>query len=1132
MANLNNFINLVKQRISSQLEESKKVKKAQNEKIAALVKNNPYLDFRPTILGPLGQVKAVRNVFESIPKVEFAEKATSKIQNPALKFGANVVLGGAESMINTPRGLTGGVVRTENSIRNKQPIQKVLSTATEPAEGFLNLLTLGEGSGVLQTGKAGLKEALKRGVFSGAKYGAAYGGLGGLQRNENASSLAEQIINTFPDVAVGAGAGAVLGGGLGLTSRILDAFLGSKSRGLTSKPEDSPAVRKILSTKEAKQVLTGLLNETSSETKFRRQQGLSPQEQYGAMKKVVNTEKFKNIFAKWIGKRDVAKTTGLEEATAFKNLPENSGPDIIAYLEGTKSNVSPEVKNAAAGIRARFNELYQQAKADGLDMGYLKNYISHIWKQSPEEVQVAYKAAGTKIGHRSIPTYEEGMKLGLTPKYTNPAQIIGSYAQRLEQLKANLELITSLKKEGLIVPAGKREVGMEALTGAGFPSTKTKTANGETVIGSFYAPADVAKVINKVFSPDEVNPFVSGAAKVSGGIQDVGLAGGVPGTPLNAWTFNQVLFKELPSGRVRGPLKALWVSMTDSDKYFAENSAVIKKMQANNIPVSTTHTIENMNRNILSDSIKGTLGDWWQRVVNEPTFKKFMPSMEIEFWKDAYNVALKHKVNPALAEEVASKATKNFYGIIGSDEMAKRAALGENLKQIFLFAPRYRESIINFLVNTVKGLKHPLAPENIANTRWLAGTILTYGLYDLANMAFTGKHMFQNPPGTEDKLLVPVGNGTTVGVPFASGILTLPRMAYRAGLDLARGDIKGAAGEVLSTGTAMGLKSFGDVALNRDYFGNEITPENAPVGEKVKDYATYIALQTMHPYLKEALDPRYKDDPAYQRLSRAAELPLRFYEDKSLESRWYYNAQDEVKRTLTSDQQKLYDEVFVVKKTPSTVGEKKLQDIAEARILLANPELLEARKKVLEKTSQDAEQLLDPFYTLTPEQQKVVLQRQALNPGDSDNGLTSQNIDWLKTYWNDRANYFDQLNLPESETKLEGPKLETSQAILDLQDEYFKLPSGTGQRTAFLKQHPELKVYWNEKAQYENEVRVQMGLAPLPINDYGNSSWSKKLRVKKGKKFTFKKPKKITVLKSLFKPLKFKKSTAKKVIKV
>jgi hypothetical protein len=220
-------------------------------------------------------------------------------------------------------------------------------------------------------------------------------------------------------------------------------------------------------------------------------------------------------------------------------------------------------------------------------------------------------------------------------------------------------------------------------------------------------------------------------------------------------------------------------------------------------------------------------------------------------------------------------------------------------------------------------------------------------------------------------------------------------------------------------------------------------------------------------------------------------------------------------RGLTTAKKQIYDDVYVTKKNPKSTVEKTQQDMAEAQTLLANPDVLEARRKVLMENAQKTGEPVDPFFLLSPDQQKVVLLRDAQAPGSKEaSSLASANIDWLKPYWTARSAYFEELKgkgVFKEPSELEGPKFEVNPEMLKLQDSYFALPYGTGQRTSFLKQHPELTEYWDEKRQYTNEVRVSMGLPPIESGNYG-SSWPKaKPKIAKAKALKYSKAPKIKV---------------------
>ena len=106
-----------------------------------------------------------------------------------------------------------------------------------------------------------------------------------------------------------------------------------------------------------------------------------------------NYKKFQGIFAKFIGKRDVARTTGVQTGSAFKEIPADLGPDIIKNIENPGSSTNTRTVEYTQRLRDTFDNLYKQAKDAGLDIGYLNNYITHIWDIPQEEVQAVYKAA-------------------------------------------------------------------------------------------------------------------------------------------------------------------------------------------------------------------------------------------------------------------------------------------------------------------------------------------------------------------------------------------------------------------------------------------------------------------------------------------------------------------------------------------------------------------------------------------------------------------------------------------------------------------------------------------------------------------------------------------------------------------
>ncbi len=634
---------------------------------------------------------------------------------------------------------------------------------------------------------------------------------------------------------------------------------------------------------------------------------------------------FNDTFDKWIGERNAARTIGMQEGAKYKDIPKEMAWEVIDALEDSNKPVSPGMRAIVGMLRSKMDDIHREATNLGMNVGYLFDYAPHMWKQSDDEVREIIKGAGRKFkfaNPRDIPTYREGIVMGLTPKYNNPAQILTEYLQQFEKTKANIRFVKKLMDDGVIVDAsvGISNPGFAPITGPGFPKSTSAGIDGEKIIGEYYAPNDVAKTINRIFDTQDNGTFgkvFSGGAKASGVLQDLTLSGGIPKTPINAWTFAQTT-KEVLSGRIKSPLVSLFraASGNRSNQFFEANAGQIKKMQELGIPVDTTWNISNlMDEGFVKNAFTGTeSGAWnktksaWQKTVNEPTFKRFMPMLQINLFNDIERQATKAGRSVSEAAEIAAKAVRNFYGVTTAGRQARKAQIGKDITGTIFFAPRYRESMINFWANNLKAFRHPLALENRSNLKFLAGATLLYGLYDGANFALTGRHMSENPPGKEDKLLIPIGNGKVIGIPYLSSIATMPRMAYRVGKSLMRGDVSEAARDALQSTVSMGIKPAVDIVANQDYFGNEIYDENGEPTEKFKEQATYLFKQygLAHPYLKSLASTRtgnellqkiglgvedadFEPKSGFQLASEAIESPLRFYDQNKIASGQFWD---------------------------------------------------------------------------------------------------------------------------------------------------------------------------------------------------------------------------------------------------
>lgn len=822
---------------------------------------------------------------------------------------------------------------------------------------------------------------------------------------------------------------------------------------------------------------------------------------------VEKKQTFDKLFAKWIAQRDVAETTATQTGRKFKDIPLKEGKDVIKSIETPEDATSVGLKYARP-IRETYDKLYNDATKNGIEMGYRENYITHYWNKEMQEVARDYQVFKQKAGfqnERVLPTYEEGIKMGLAPRYEHPGQIIGQYSRDLEKLKANLDFIKELKKEGIIVDAsvGSKTPGFVPIRGYGFPQSISRGTEGKIIQGNFYAPQEVAEQINRIFMPEDTGKLgktVAMTGWASSKLQDITLSGGIPFTPLNAFTIANFT-KEILAGRVVSPVASFFraISGKSSIKFFEDNAEQIKKMQARNIPIRSNYTLDNVIDGAkVNRDLGEKAGNVWSMAINNPTFQRFMPMLQINLFNDIERGLLKAGKLPEEAADTAALAVRRFYGVVDSATEAKRTNIAKNITKTAFFAPKFRESMFNFWINNIKALGKPWAVENRQNVKFMAGALLTYGAMNYLNNELNGRNIWENPKGTEDKLLIPLEDGTTIGIPFLSSIATIPRALYREGKMLLEGDVQGAAKDAFQSYASMLTKPVADVLSNSDYFGREIVNDNDPTGERFKKIGIYLATQYAgHPYIKELFDQRNQGDPFYQRASRGMELPIRYYATDSLDRRYYFANKDEVLKSLTDQDKALYEKLHSAKELDEDGLPiyNKRSEMANALDRLANPQTMRAEAQIAIQTAQQTNEPINPLYLLDPKQQETVLILKTFYPGDKTKGeMVNANISWLKPYWQERDKFIAHLKekgVIKEGTDSQFAPLKVSSELRTKLDSYFALPSGTGQRSAFLRQNSDVMEYFQKNRELTNAQRADLGL-PL-LADFSSGFGKKKL---------------------------------------
>jgi len=927
-------------------------------------------------------------------------------------------------------------------------------------------------------------------------------------------------------------------------------------------------------------------------------------------------------FRDFVGEFRQAEQKGIERGLEFlkkhSNIPNDKAAAIIHYLDNP-GQAPAEIAGHVKTLRNEFDSFYREAKTAGLDVGYWDNYITHIWKEDPRTVAKKIDRALKKgiispeeiagmngdptktpyfgyANQRMLATYAIGEKIGLHKKYAHPAQIVAHYAKQLEKAKAIISNIQKFKEAGAVVEGPA-------------PGFKPLTAQG---MEGLFAKSEIANKLNEAFRSATEDYYTTAGGKLlektagaSRFLKEMLMSGGVPGTTVNSYGLGMTL-KEVATmspTRIKNALESFAVANSPgaSRKFFLENLDQIKKLQKNDIMVSTM--IDDggfFSQGFFKDlgaieGFRGKSGFIWEKMMNEPTFKRFLPMNQIKFFNSVESRLLGRGYSAQEAEKLAVKELRESFGLGSAAKEMAKSKLWKDWRETLFFAPAHRMSMIRMFGNAAKTFtRNPLKAGNREMTKFVAGGMALYALYDWVNYKNTGKHLYENPTGKKFEAYIKTGEGKLVSVPFLPTVATMPRLGINVGEKLLDGDITGALGSAWQGSGSLLTKPMADVVMNKDYFDRPIRNEDDSASKQWYDSMKYLGkAYSGHPWIKAGIDYA-GGKPVSQVAAQAAEAPIRFTtEDKLLKTEFYdefkkfkpvaekyaelletaqYNddytkaneyysrhkdeidtydryrpyekvfnnikydkenpkeameimrkalmenkkgkqmqtaydsdierkkAVDEVLKTLSPQEKIIYDKIRFGKYYDDNGMPISSKDgkMSNAHDKLANPGIMEAEEKIARRVSETTGEPLLPFYELSPQQKRIVLRLETFYPGDDDySTMTSDNIEWLKPYWEKRSEYFDQLKasgkMKESGQKIikfdgktdlnvaEADILLPADNITKLQDEYYSYPKGTGQRSRLVAAHPELKTWWDASAAFKNMQREELGI-PLKEN--------------------------------------------------
>lgn len=621
-------------------------------------------------------------------------------------------------------------------------------------------------------------------------------------------------------------------------------------------------------------------------------------------------EKTQEIFRDWKRKLIVSKALA-EEQFAKLAIPKEQGMKIINdFQAGRKTEFTEQIKKI-------FDGLFKEAKEKGFDFRYRENYLPQVYKETPEEIRqkmeeyLASKGLGDKLiqdyldgvvelpedisrtlklnpsfeKERTFPTYEVAKQYGLTPKYESPAQLAAHYKEQMEIAFANKKFIQKLAEEGKVLK--------EADAPKSWNEIKLKLEGDR-----YFAKPDFAEIINgQLTEAKDLGLFgnaVKGLAKTSKAMQEIALSAGVPKSTFNFFAIGQAI-KSMTAGDIKMAVEVMTRANLNSAsiKFFTENADVIKQMANQGLDlgdrVGTYKKVyESIGDKLNRKEYREAIGESFSKLFNEKTFASFMPQMQISNFKQIYAKAIKDGMPPAEAEKFAGDVTKKFFGLF--EDVGRSNSTNDGLTALF-FAPRFREGMINVLMNTAKSVTTELKnPVFYKNRRLAYGMALTYAAYNMLNKQINGNYMWENEPGKEFALKIPYGNGQFVYVEFMPSFLAFARSLISGGYNLATGNTK-VATQKLGSIFSMPIKTATDVVSNSDYFDRPIYKDSDTGGQKALKIADYSVSSFNHPYFKE-LRKQLQDDnktPLLQSISIAMELPLKYSNQTKINQAKYFD---------------------------------------------------------------------------------------------------------------------------------------------------------------------------------------------------------------------------------------------------
>lgn len=154
--------------------------------------------------------------------------------------------------------------------------------------------------------------------------------------------------------------------------------------------------------------------------------------------------------------KDAANHGLAAERIAFwEKVPPKEISEFISRFEKGQPQKDPALQKLDKYLRDRADEIFKQDQANGIKYDPIDNYLYHIFDDGEKLARHFEAKYGKKWGNpgfmknRTFDFYDEAVKAGFKPKFTNPEEIILARQHASDMAQMQVELLRDLESYGL-----------------------------------------------------------------------------------------------------------------------------------------------------------------------------------------------------------------------------------------------------------------------------------------------------------------------------------------------------------------------------------------------------------------------------------------------------------------------------------------------------------------------------------------------------------------------------------------------------------------------------------------------------------------------------------------------------------